>query len=117
MSILRAVWINDTFYSKDVTWDFVAINNWTAVEVNVAILVPCLIVLKPLLARLLPSLSTPQHSNHNSEAPPTIGSDPRVLEQPCDGIDNVVDSSEASSFHHGYEAGNKEARHVESSIT
>lgn len=49
---------------------------WTLVEVNIAIVIACLLVLKPLLAKMFPALLGPQPSPSPTNAPRTIGSDP-----------------------------------------
>lgn len=98
VSILRAVWIRDLYDAVDVTWDYVAISNWTAVEVNVSILVPCLIVLKPLLSKLIPALSGVDRSDAAQGAPPTIGSDPADPESA--GVHLDTGPSETSTVCH-----------------
>lgn len=76
ISIIRAVQVRDTSYKADPTWDGVFVKYWTIVELNISVIVPCLLVLKPLLAKLFPSLSRPQPSPSPEDAPQTIGSDP-----------------------------------------
>ena len=56
ISVLRLVVISQYISSMDATWDFAFITNWNFIEVNSAILVPCLIVLKPLMRKLFPKL-------------------------------------------------------------
>jgi len=58
MSFLRAIMLNRFAGSKDPTWDYVFIAEWNAIEINSAILVSCLIVLKPLFRKLVPRLFT-----------------------------------------------------------
>lgn len=52
ISVLRAVWINALLDSSDFTWDYVAVANWTSVEVNAAIVCASLLVIKPLITKL-----------------------------------------------------------------
>lgn len=77
ISVLRAVWINELLDSSDFTWDYVAVANWTSVEVNAAIACACLLVMKPLIAklwrRMRPNSDRPQMENGNR--PATIGTE------------------------------------------
>ncbi|PKS08144.1 hypothetical protein jhhlp_005420 [Lomentospora prolificans] len=81
ISILRAIWIHELIDSQDSSYDFTAIKNWTSVEINVSIAIPCLVVFKPLLNKIWPKIfgSTPSRNNqvyNLREHPVTIGSDP-----------------------------------------
>ena len=116
VSILRAVFIHELEDSKDVTWDYVSVNNWNAVEINTAIVVPCLIVLKPLLVKLFPGLSTPHHSNNPRDAPPTIGSAEANTGRDRPDIYEAVGPSVGSSIWHADEEKNNEAKHVASIV-
>ena len=58
ISIIRVVMILQNLKSTDPSWDFVYIANWNSIEVNSAIVISCLIVLKPLLRKLVPRLFT-----------------------------------------------------------
>ena len=58
MSIIRVVIILQNLKSTDPSWDYVRIANWNSIEVNLAIIVTCLIVLKPLFRKLVPKLFT-----------------------------------------------------------
>jgi len=40
----------------DVTWDVAALAMWSAIELNVAIVCACLMVMKPMISRLFPGL-------------------------------------------------------------
>jgi len=57
MSITRLVILLQNLKSTDPSWDFVHIANWNAIEVNSAIVVVCLIVLKPLFRKFAPRLA------------------------------------------------------------
>ena len=114
ISILRAIRIHELYETTDITWDYVEVANWSAVELNISILVPCLIVLKPLLAKLFPSLSTPQQSTNPRDAPPTIGSDPTGFGRADAGVQRDAERSEKSSVS-DYEHPREETRHLEHS--
>ena len=43
------------------TWDYVPIVHWNFIEVHAAIVVPCLIVLKPLLRKFFPKFFATSH--------------------------------------------------------
>lgn len=75
ISIIRLVGFFHTNESPaqvmDVTWTAVRVANWTCIEVNAAIVTACLTTLKPLLARLFPSLmasATPSSSRSSSSS-------------------------------------------------
>lgn len=76
ISILRAIWISALFESSDFSWDFVAISNWSSVEVSTAIICACLLVTKPLFATLWHKLYPPsaKSQTESSGQPRTIGS-------------------------------------------
>ena len=69
ISILRAVIIAAILKSADFTWDSTAIANWTVVETNLAIVVACLIVLKPLVVRLFPAFSSGHDDSDGTALP------------------------------------------------
>ncbi|WYZ38235.1 hypothetical protein EsH8_III_000149 [Colletotrichum jinshuiense] len=78
ISIIRLVGFFHTNESPaqvmDVTWTAVRVANWTCIEVNAAIVTACLTTLKPLLARLFPSLmasATPSSSRSSSSSSPS----------------------------------------------
>ena len=52
MSIIRITVLLRNVSTYDASWDFVHIANWNSIEVNSAIVVSCLIVLKPLIRKL-----------------------------------------------------------------
>jgi len=58
MSIIRVVMVLQNLGSTDPSWDYVHIANWNSIEVNLAIVVTCLIVLKPLFRKFAPKLFT-----------------------------------------------------------
>jgi len=58
MSLVRLIIIKQYISSRDASWDYVPITNWNSIEINSAIVVSCIIVLKPLMRRLVPSLFT-----------------------------------------------------------
>ncbi|KAK3395257.1 hypothetical protein B0H63DRAFT_386009 [Podospora didyma] len=58
ISVLRTIWLNTLLYSRDSTWDFVSIANWSAVEINIAVVCACLPTMKPLVTRFLSWLSS-----------------------------------------------------------
>ena len=80
ISVLRAIWINALLSSVDPTWDFVAVSNWTSVEINAAVVCACMLATKPLIARLWRkmrwSASTERSATTlDGRGPPTIGSE------------------------------------------
>jgi len=54
ISVLRAIWIAQLYHSTDFMWDFAFISYWNSVELNGAIILPCLVVMRPLLRKLWP---------------------------------------------------------------
>ncbi|KAE8448270.1 hypothetical protein EG329_009701 [Mollisiaceae sp. DMI_Dod_QoI] len=50
ISILRVHWLVIATLSTDPTWDNIGIANWSAIEINTAIICACLTTLKPLLS-------------------------------------------------------------------
>ena len=64
--------------SPDFTYAGIFLTYWTTVEVNVVIVVACLMTLKPLMARLFPRVFTDsyQQRSGSNAPPPTIGSMP-----------------------------------------
>ena len=54
MSCMRIIIINQFVGSRDTTWDWVQISNWNAIEINSAVVVSCLIVLRPLFRKVAP---------------------------------------------------------------
>ncbi|KAH9207222.1 hypothetical protein DL95DRAFT_468880 [Leptodontidium sp. 2 PMI_412] len=69
ISILRLHSLKVASTSTDPTWDNVGIANWSNIELNTAIICPCLTTLRPLISRLLPRLrasrSTTVHDQFN----------------------------------------------------
>ncbi|KAK1749929.1 hypothetical protein QBC47DRAFT_395237 [Echria macrotheca] len=61
VSILRIVWVRQFVASADFLWDYVYINYWNCVEVNSAIVLPCMVVLKPLFRKLWPGAFSGDH--------------------------------------------------------
>lgn len=51
ISILRAIFIDQALKNSDFSWAFVSVANWSMAEPNIAIVVPCLVVMKPLTSR------------------------------------------------------------------
>ena len=49
--------------STDFMWDYAPISYWTCVEINGAIIIPCLILLKPLFRKLLPKFFSTDHES------------------------------------------------------
>lgn len=96
------------------TWDYVEVLNWSAIEQNISIIVPCLIVLKPLLAKLFPCLATPHRSTNPGDAPPTIGSDPTPFRRFDQGANQDLERPEQSSISH-YKDRTEKDRHVDHS--
>ncbi|KUJ14828.1 uncharacterized protein LY89DRAFT_649396 [Mollisia scopiformis] len=66
MSILRLHWLIIAVRSTDPTWDNIGIANWSCIELNTAIICPCLTTLKPLLSRCFPRVfsSNSSRSRH-----------------------------------------------------
>ena len=58
ISLLRIIMVNQSVLSADATYEYAAIVKWTSIEVSSAIVVSCLIVLKPLLRKFFPRLFT-----------------------------------------------------------
>jgi len=58
VSIIRAIFVQKAMDegAADPSHAYIAIANWSIVEVNTAVVVPCLIVLKPLIAKLWPGV-------------------------------------------------------------
>ncbi|KAK1760319.1 hypothetical protein QBC47DRAFT_3618 [Echria macrotheca] len=81
ISVLRIVWIKQSYGATDMLWDYVYITYWNCVEVNGAIVLPCLVVLKPLLRKLWPNLFSADHNELHDAA----GSD-RI---PCERMGSV----------------------------
>lgn len=79
ISLLRAVWIKALLDSTDPTWDFVAVSNWTSVEVNASIMCASLLATKPLITRLrqklLPGSSQRVATASYGRGPATVGSE------------------------------------------
>ena len=98
MSLPRVVNIRDLYDAVDVTWDYVAVGNWSAVEVHVSILARCLMFLKPLLSKLIPALSGMDRSDAAQGAPSTIRSDPADPESA--GVQLDTGPSETSTDRH-----------------
>ncbi|CAI4214399.1 unnamed protein product [Parascedosporium putredinis] len=122
ISILRAVWIHGLFDAIDSTYDFTAITNWTVVEVNTAIAIPCLLVLKPLLNKILPRFFSASGPHRNQvynldEHPAGSGSTPR----PNRGDESAHEAGYASiqsakSSFLADDRGNAERKHPSSDI-
>ena len=81
VSIFRTVWLSSLLYSKNVTWDYVLIANWSLAETNTAIVCACLPTLKPALRKVFGPLMRryfphqPVAENPTNQ-PRTIGSMP-----------------------------------------
>ncbi|KAK1759119.1 hypothetical protein QBC47DRAFT_371088 [Echria macrotheca] len=56
ISIIRFYYLYYGAESVDVTWIIAGVSMWSAVELNVAIVCACLLVMKPLFLRLFPGL-------------------------------------------------------------
>lgn len=89
-------------HTADPTWDYAVVQYWTLVEMNIAIVIACLLVLKPLLAKMFPALLGPQPSPSPEDAPRTIGSDPLGRERGEEQTRYAGDLSE-QSFVYQYE--------------
>ncbi|KAK3344509.1 hypothetical protein B0T25DRAFT_487390 [Lasiosphaeria hispida] len=63
ISVLRIVWIVQLYSSTDFMWDYAFISYWNCVEVNGAIILPCLVVIRPLLRKLWPSSVLNDHAS------------------------------------------------------
>jgi hypothetical protein len=86
MSVIRLFYLIHEYDSPDFTYQNITLTYWTCIEVNTAIVCACVMTLKPLINRYLPSLirsriSAPtRHSNAADPSgairPLTIGSRP-----------------------------------------
>lgn len=86
MSVIRLVYLIHEYDHVDFTYDNTALTYWTCIEVNTAIVCACVMTLKPLINRYLPSLVQSRMSapSGNTDAladsgglrPLTIGSMP-----------------------------------------
>lgn len=84
VSIIRLTEIASVRHSPDWTYDGLAIEFWSMVEVNTGIVCACVMTMKPLLSRLVPGSTRKGESTqdafngplHHSVHPPTIGSKP-----------------------------------------
>lgn len=85
MSVVRLVYLTREYDHDDLTFDDTPLTYWTCIEVNTAIVCACVMTLKPLISRHLPSLvrsrvSAPSRTNGHALGgglkPPTIGSRP-----------------------------------------
>ncbi|KAK4245699.1 hypothetical protein C7999DRAFT_16104 [Corynascus novoguineensis] len=83
ISVFRTVILNKLLYTPDLTWDLVAIANWSTAEVNAAVICGCMPTLRPLLAKAFGPLAdrifSYQHQSledPESTRPRTIGSLP-----------------------------------------
>lgn len=65
MSILRLHWLIVASDSTDPTWDNIGIANWSCIELNVAIICPCLTTLKPLLSHFFPRIFSSRSASSN----------------------------------------------------
>jgi hypothetical protein len=74
ISVLRTVWLNNTYMRADPTWHYTSIANWSTVEINTAVVCACLMTTKPLFSRLFGSRKT--KALGPPSAPLTIGSSP-----------------------------------------
>jgi len=63
MSIIRFYYLYFGAESGDVTWIVAGVAMWSAIELNVAIVCACLLVMKPLLVRWFPCLVVQSPSN------------------------------------------------------
>lgn len=87
MSVIRLVYLIQEYEHPDFTYDNIRLDYWTCIEVNTAIVCACVMTLKPLINRYLPSLvrsrmSAPSGNSNGLDPagggvrPPTIGSRP-----------------------------------------
>jgi hypothetical protein len=88
MSVIRLLYLITEYDHTDFTFDNTTLTYWTCIEVNTAIVCACVMTLKPLISRYLPSLvrsRISRTSRHHSNAvvnpagqlrPLTIGSRP-----------------------------------------
>lgn len=85
MSVIRLVYLIHEYDHVDFTYDNTTLTYWTCIEVNTAIVCACVMTLKPLINRYLPSLVRSRMSapSGNTDAvdsggirPLTIGSRP-----------------------------------------
>ena len=65
VSIVRFYYLWFGAKSTDVTWDVAAVAMWSAIELNVAIVCSCLMVMKPLVSRFFPGLFTQDSGDEN----------------------------------------------------
>ncbi|KUI52694.1 hypothetical protein VP1G_00015 [Cytospora mali] len=83
VSIIRFIELAANLYNEDFTYTSVAVDYWSLIEVNTAIVCSCIMTLKPLLNRVIAS-SNGQDINAGAQPaaaqglmhPPTIGSEP-----------------------------------------
>lgn len=88
VSVLRVIWIKNLLSSPDFTWDFVAISNWTSIEVNTSIVCVCLLVTKPLFMTLWCKLrfKSGKFQTKRNGRQSTIGSTPVQYGSASDGL-------------------------------
>ena len=56
ISLIRLCYLYFGVQATDITQDVAGVSMWSAIELNVAIVCACLMVMKPLVARLFPRL-------------------------------------------------------------
>ncbi|KAK5659580.1 hypothetical protein OQA88_782 [Cercophora sp. LCS_1] len=63
ISILRIIWIKEALAndSQDPLYDYATLSYWNCVEVNSAIIIPCLVVMRPLFRKILKSSAAHSH--------------------------------------------------------
>ncbi|KAK3988482.1 hypothetical protein QBC44DRAFT_100031 [Cladorrhinum sp. PSN332] len=106
VSLIRLVILvkSNTNLDPDTTYNNTTLNHWTVLEVHTAIIVSCLMTLKPLASKFFPNMLTPRvpasdSSNPSAaaagslgvgEAQLTIGSRPVRNQKPADWIEAVA---------------------------
>ena len=100
MSIIRIIAVRQANFG-DMPWDFAVLAYWAAVEINLAVICPCLTTLKPLVDRFFPRLlgsTAPTHpelgeniANGGGQGPmrPHVMSTIGDTERGCSQLDDV----------------------------
>lgn len=78
MSIVRVAILLGNVGTYDASWDFVQIAYWNSIEVNSAIVVSCLIVLKPLFRKLIQKVFPASDQSPRPDAYPVCGGNSEV---------------------------------------
>ncbi|KAH7317080.1 hypothetical protein B0I35DRAFT_354648 [Stachybotrys elegans] len=83
ISVYRICTLRDAVMSQDPAWDNVGAAIWSCIELNCAIICACLPTLRPLLAKVIPGLSTApsgreSYERYGSSSQYAMGSNARV---------------------------------------